>query len=66
MAGILSVCDEGLASSDFRGNPNSAVVDARACVELNSRVSLTATYSYAYTYLSVWAMLTLWMDSSLR
>jgi glyceraldehyde-3-phosphate dehydrogenase/erythrose-4-phosphate dehydrogenase len=40
MAGILSVCDEELVSSDFRGDASSAAVDAKACVELNSRVSL--------------------------
>lgn len=41
MAGILSVCDEELVSSDFRGDASSAAVDAKACVELTSRVSLT-------------------------
>ncbi|KAF7557685.1 hypothetical protein G7046_g5976 [Stylonectria norvegica] len=37
--GVLDVCDEELVSCDFIGNPCSAVVDAKACSALNSRVS---------------------------
>jgi glyceraldehyde 3-phosphate dehydrogenase len=29
MKGVLSVCDEPLVSIDFRGNPNSSIVDAQ-------------------------------------
>ena len=36
--GVLDVCEEELVSSDFIGNPCSAVVDAKACSALNSRV----------------------------
>ncbi|KAE8139515.1 hypothetical protein BDV38DRAFT_291236 [Aspergillus pseudotamarii] len=35
LAGVLYVSDEELVSSDYKGNPNSAVVDAAACTELN-------------------------------
>ncbi|PIG83543.1 glyceraldehyde-3-phosphate dehydrogenase [Aspergillus arachidicola] len=35
LAGVLYVSDEELVSSDYKGNPNSAVVDAPACTELN-------------------------------
>ena len=40
LAGVLYVSDEELVSSDYKGNPNSAVVDAAACTELNPHVRL--------------------------
>jgi glyceraldehyde-3-phosphate dehydrogenase/erythrose-4-phosphate dehydrogenase len=49
MAGILTVCEEELVSSDFKRNGSSAAVDAKACVELNSNVSFTPTYTYIVT-----------------
>lgn len=39
LAGVLAVSDEELVSSDYLGNPHSAVIDAPACVELNPKVS---------------------------
>ncbi|KAL2839328.1 hypothetical protein BJX68DRAFT_279438 [Aspergillus pseudodeflectus] len=35
LTGVLSVSDEELVSSDYLGNPHSAIVDAAACSELN-------------------------------
>lgn len=40
MAGVLSVSDQELVSSDLLGSPFSAVVDSKACLELNPQVSL--------------------------
>ena len=39
LKGVLAVERDELVSCDFQGNPNSCVVDSKACVELNSRVS---------------------------
>lgn len=47
LAGVLYVSDEELVSSDYKGNPNSAVVDAPACTELNPQVRLSY-YSYSF------------------
>lgn len=38
LQGVLSVEYNELVSCDFQGNPCSAVIDAKACVELNPRV----------------------------
>lgn len=38
MAGIVTVADEELVSSDYLGSPYSAIIDAPSCVTLNSRV----------------------------
>jgi glyceraldehyde 3-phosphate dehydrogenase len=40
LAGVLHVTDEELVSSDYKGNSNSAIVDAAACTELNPQVSV--------------------------
>ena len=40
LQGVLSVEHNELVSCDFQGNPCSAVIDAKACVELNSKVRL--------------------------
>lgn len=39
LAGVLAVSDEELVSSDYLGNPHSAIIDAPACLELNPQVS---------------------------
>jgi glyceraldehyde 3-phosphate dehydrogenase len=38
LAGVLTVEHDELVSCDFQGNPFSCVIDAKACVELNSKV----------------------------
>lgn len=38
LKGVLAVEHDELVSCDFQGNPHSCVVDAKACVELNSKV----------------------------
>lgn len=38
MAGIIKVTDEELVSTDYNGNPYSAIIDAPACAELNPQV----------------------------
>ena len=40
LSGVVSVTDEELVSCDFLGDSCSAVVDAKASVELNSQVRL--------------------------
>jgi glyceraldehyde 3-phosphate dehydrogenase len=51
MKGILSVTDAPAVSSDFRGERNSCVVDARACMALNDRFfKLIAWYDNEYGY----------------
>ncbi|OKL59646.1 hypothetical protein UA08_05316 [Talaromyces atroroseus] len=51
LAGVLSVCEEELFSSDFKGNPSSAVVDAAACIELNSQFfKMIAWYDNEWGY----------------
>lgn len=38
MAGVLSVSDQELVSSDLLGSPFSTIVDSNACLELNPQV----------------------------
>jgi glyceraldehyde 3-phosphate dehydrogenase len=40
MEGVLHVEHDELVSCDFQGNSHSAVIDAKACVELNPKVIL--------------------------
>jgi len=44
LRGVLKVEHDELVSCDFQGNPHSCVVDAEACVELNSRVGSRCTH----------------------
>lgn len=39
MAGVLSVSDQELVSSDLLGSPFSTIVDSNACLELNPQVN---------------------------
>jgi glyceraldehyde 3-phosphate dehydrogenase len=39
MKRVLHVEHEQLVSCDFQGNSHSAVIDAKACLELNSKVA---------------------------
>jgi glyceraldehyde 3-phosphate dehydrogenase len=39
MRGILYVEGDELVSCDFQGNSHSAVIDTKACVELNPKVA---------------------------
>lgn len=39
LKGVLTVEHSELVSCDFQGNPHSCVVDAKACVELNPKVT---------------------------
>lgn len=39
LVGVLAVSEEELVSSDYLGNPHSAIIDAPACLELNPQVS---------------------------
>ena len=39
---MVHVESVGLVSCDFQGNSHSAVIDAKACVELNSKGNSTA------------------------
>lgn len=39
MAGVLSVSDQELVSSDLLGSHFSTIVDSNACLELNPQVS---------------------------
>ncbi|KAB8217831.1 hypothetical protein BDV33DRAFT_205922 [Aspergillus novoparasiticus] len=51
LAGVLYVSDEELVSSDYKGNPNSAVVDAPACTELNPQFfKIMAWYDNEWGY----------------
>ncbi|RLL95407.1 hypothetical protein CFD26_104834 [Aspergillus turcosus] len=51
LAGVLAVSDEELVSSDYLGNPHSAVVDAPACVELNPQFfKIMAWYDNEWGY----------------
>lgn len=43
LAGILTVAEEELVSSDYIGSSYSAVIDAPGCVELNSQVRYTTS-----------------------
>jgi hypothetical protein len=40
LQGVLHVEHDQLVSCDFQGNAHSAVIDAKACVELNPKVSI--------------------------
>lgn len=47
LKGVLRVENVELVSCDFQGNPYSCVIDAEACVELNSRlVSVTTAPAF--------------------
>ena len=46
LKGVLNVEHDELVSCDFQGNPYSAVVDAKACLELNSKVSCLCKISH--------------------
>ncbi|KAE8354275.1 hypothetical protein BDV28DRAFT_164368 [Aspergillus coremiiformis] len=51
LAGVLHVTDEELVSSDYKGNSNSAIVDAAACAELNSQFfKIIAWYDNEWGY----------------
>ncbi|KAI9374440.1 hypothetical protein BJX61DRAFT_302032 [Aspergillus egyptiacus] len=53
LAGVLSVTDEELVSSDYQGNPHSAIVDAAACSELNPQFfKIMAWYDNEWGYSS--------------
>ncbi|KAL4928113.1 type I glyceraldehyde-3-phosphate dehydrogenase [Aspergillus undulatus] len=53
LAGVLSVSDEELVSSDYVGNGHSAIVDAAACSELNPRFfKIMAWYDNEWGYSS--------------
>lgn len=39
LKGVLTVEHSELVSCDFQGNPHSCVIDAKACVELNPKVT---------------------------
>jgi glyceraldehyde 3-phosphate dehydrogenase len=39
MKGVLQYCDEPLVSSDFRGNPNSSIVDSLSTVVIEDRLA---------------------------
>lgn len=54
MAGVLSVSDQELVSSDLLGSHFSTIVDSNACLELNPQVSYhqpktTPGHSYLLT-----------------
>ncbi|EON67164.1 hypothetical protein W97_06417 [Coniosporium apollinis CBS 100218] len=51
LSGVLGVVDEELVSCDFLGNSCSAVIDALACVELNSKFfKVVAWYDNEWAY----------------
>ncbi|KAB8072369.1 hypothetical protein BDV29DRAFT_196935 [Aspergillus leporis] len=51
LAGVLHVTDEELVSSDYKGNSNSAIVDAAACTELNPQFfKIMAWYDNEWGY----------------
>ncbi|EAW13599.1 type I glyceraldehyde-3-phosphate dehydrogenase [Aspergillus clavatus NRRL 1] len=51
LAGVLAVSDEELVSSDYLGNPHSAIVDAAACSELNPQFfKIMAWYDNEWGY----------------
>ncbi|KAL4869930.1 hypothetical protein BDV12DRAFT_208216 [Aspergillus spectabilis] len=53
LAGVLSVTDEELVSSDYLGNSHSAIVDAAACSELNPQFfKIMAWYDNEWGYSS--------------
>lgn len=50
MRGILSVSDVPLVSSDFKGNPHSAVVDALSTMVVGDMVKVVAWYDNEWAY----------------
>ncbi|HEY8449582.1 MAG TPA: type I glyceraldehyde-3-phosphate dehydrogenase [Bacillota bacterium] len=51
LKGILAVCDEPLVSSDFRGNPHSAIVDAPSTMVMDGQmVKVVAWYDNEWGY----------------
>jgi glyceraldehyde 3-phosphate dehydrogenase len=51
LTGVLSVTEEELVSSDYLGNPHSAIVDAAACSELNPQFfKIMAWYDNEWGY----------------
>ncbi|KAF7593585.1 hypothetical protein BBP40_011205 [Aspergillus hancockii] len=51
LAGVLQVADEELVSSDYKGNSSSAIVDAAASMELNSKFfKIMAWYDNEWGY----------------
>ncbi|GAW27280.1 putative glyceraldehyde-3-phosphate dehydrogenase [Rosellinia necatrix] len=53
MAGVLSVSDQELVSSDLLGSPFSCIVDSKACVELNPNFfKIIAWYDNEWGYSS--------------
>ncbi|KAF7182015.1 hypothetical protein CNMCM7691_001403 [Aspergillus felis] len=51
LAGVLAVTDEELVSSDYLGNPHSAIIDAPACLELNPQFfKIMAWYDNEWGY----------------
>lgn len=53
LAGVLSVTDEELVSSDYSGNSHSAIVDAASCSELNPQFfKIMAWYDNEWGYSS--------------
>ncbi|KAL4880262.1 hypothetical protein BJY04DRAFT_79660 [Aspergillus karnatakaensis] len=64
LAGVLTVTDEELVSSDYLGNPHSAIVDAAACSELNPRFfKIMAWYDNEWGYSSRLLDLTAYVGS---
>lgn len=47
MAGVLSVSDQELVSSDLLGSHFSTIVDSNACLELNPQVILPSTKDHS-------------------
>ncbi|KAH2615249.1 hypothetical protein KXV18_004906 [Aspergillus fumigatus] len=51
LAGVLAVSEEELVSSDYLGNPHSAIIDAPACLELNPQFfKIMAWYDNEWGY----------------
>jgi glyceraldehyde 3-phosphate dehydrogenase len=51
MTGILGVSDEPLVSSDFRGDPRSAIVDAASTMVIGGRLAkVVAWYDNEWGY----------------
>lgn len=60
MAGVLSVSDQELVSSDLLGSPFSTIVDSNACLELNPQVIYhqpKSTSRYYYLHVLINAVL---------
>jgi glyceraldehyde 3-phosphate dehydrogenase len=50
MRGILATSDEELVSSDYRGDPHSAIVDCRSTMTLGDMVKVVAWYDNEWAY----------------